>query len=417
MENKNLPKRVGREVNHLDIYSSIFSNITKRHQHGERIEIVIEFQPWNQISLVKLLIPSNLIQNNDHEKISLINVSRAVNECGRFPVEIGHFNLIGGIKSVKSKQLENSTSIKGVIDYDSMVNDSIVLEFEVWEVVGQQKGFVPYLVSSLDIELEFGSAIRQSPAVVMLKTPKSVTPRSTQGNHLLAYPSKTTDEKRVLPLYFLETHKISVRYTCGSTEGLLKPWESLARSSVSSILVFILLFSSMPVSGGSKSLLALIAAFVATLQVTWEAVREVAILSIYQNRNNTIPISLLSINVVLIGIFSLALASLCGVLQTPLKPLCWSLLVFSMLTIIMTIIGFLFHSKGAFHSYYCDYFGCQKGFGFRRRGRVECRYTGRVFCDDHIDKVCQKCHYAAGLKRSKITSDLDLESHQPECLS
>lgn len=401
-EGKRLPRRVSRAVNHLGLYSRIFSEITTGHGHGERIEIEIEHEPWNQLSTVRIHLPSSAVHSNNG-RAELLKISRFPEEGHeRLPVEITGMVLLAGLEKVETHRGPEATTIFVQPNQVKEVN-GLQFEFVAWELVSPLRGHAPYLVATLAFVVELGAHVERLPMLVLLKTPRAVTPRSTQGNHIMAYPSRTTDAHRVLGVYFGAQRLVTLRYTSGGTEDLLRPWEGLGRSAVSAALVFLVTSSAATASSGDR-FLALLAAFAAAAQVSWDAAREIAVLSIYGRNRRSIPAAVLGINAALLVTFILALLGLSGSALIPMATIRWFSLAIAVAAALAAGIGLLTHRSGALHGYLCDFLWCDRGLGLRRRRRAECGYTGRVFCDIHIQSVCAQCVHGEDLKGETLVT-------------
>lgn len=415
-EKTKLPRRVESKVNHLDVYGLLFGDLIVRNQHEERIEVEIEHSPLNQLATIKVTIPASNVRKITNT-LELFKISRKRDGHDQYlPIEITNVHIYSGLSTIATTHKSNQTYISATVDATAASSTSISFEFTAWELVGIPHGQAPYLSSTLGLSLELGSDIETCATIVLLKTPKSITPRCTQGNHILAYPSRTTEEHRLLSLYFANSRIFRIAYTSGGTDDLTSPWETLARAAASAALVFLVLSAAAGTVSLGERFIALLAAFFAAGQVSWSAARELVAFSVYGKHSRRISATVLTINLLLLATFISALLSLSGVVPIPLDPVRWTSIALAAIAGIGAGIGLSAHWAGSLQGYTCDFQGCHCRLGLLRRQRVECRYTGRVFCDKHIDLVCTHCVHGADLDGESIGTRHLYTKDSPLCL-
>jgi hypothetical protein len=415
-ENGELPIRrpiIGRKRNELDqlaLYHHVFGNITDGHSDA-RIEIQVATKPGDEIAEVEVIIPGELLCTAN-EAQPLMTISTDRHGGVKHPIEITRLELLQGSGELHHER--DSEAVRIYLRERPTRVTRLKISFAAWELVEPLEGIYPYVHASLRVQFAF-PAIEDAKAIVTIVTPADSTPRSTQGNYSLAYPSRTFAGERFLNLYYSSADNIRIRYRFGPTEGLVKPWLNLGQAAVSAAFVcFVDAFAG--VMDESDRLLAVIASFVAVAAVVWDLIQEVARFSIYGRTRRLIYFAVLGAQILVVAVLGLSLVGLRSTeSQELLRAATVASGVLSLLLGIAAASGFFLHFKGWWHGFMCDHEGCN--FVFRiRRERPECRYTGRVMCDRHIQSICGACPHGPDLLTGELSTVDSFDSKTIRCV-
>lgn len=400
--------------NLLRLYGQLFRDITGSHS-GNHIEIELRMQPGDEVSLVSVRIPVQYSARGADAEPLLTISSVLANEDGR-PIEISDLEISGAGMNIYRKLNTVSAEIYtvGVAPADS----AVTLKFKAWELTGPLEGAAPYLYATLAAHICL-PALRGVPTIVTIVTPRETAPRSTQGNFLLAYPSRTYLDDRYTNIYFQDAADIALRYRCANMANFKMPWQVIGKAAVSAAFVYFItaLVPSAQNANLAERLLAVIGAFVASAGTAWDFIQELTTFAIYDRRNNRIGLLVLACQLAVITMMIIALVRLSIKSAAPLLA---ELPVFALGLAIMLVLlaatGFLMHSIGWWQGFACDFEGCQRQLRLRK-GRPECHYTGRVFCDDHIASVCRNCCHGMDLLTGQLNSIAQHRADILPCLS
>jgi hypothetical protein len=240
-----------------------------------------------------------------------------------------------------------------------------------------------------------------------IMTPEDVSPRSTQGNFALAYPSRILNGTRQTNIYFPSAGRVQIRYRCGESGQINgSPWVSIGRAAFNSVFVFFIGTLAASVDR-SERFGALIATFLAAAGALWEIVQEISRFSIYGKSRAYLHALVLGAQLSTLMVLAASVVSIS--LTKSGHTLRYSSTAALALAAVLGLIscaGFFLHYQGFWQGFRCDHQGCETVFRVRR-DRPECRYTGRVFCDEHVRTVCRGCaHEPDLLARTVTTVDL-----------
>jgi hypothetical protein len=397
-----------------ELYSRVFPHIIG--QHGEdRIEVQVKIKPGDQGVEIAVRMPPAQLAAHDPAKPVLSIASRLM-AGDDLPVEISDLNISAPGVYLYSRLSKLTAEI--YVDDLTKVIMPVTLTFKAWELTGRLAGMVPYLYATLAASLSFTESHGVA-AVVTIVAPEGVAPRSTQGNYSLAYPSRIFQGNRYTNIYFPDAADIKLRYRCADMSGFSMPWQQIGKAAVASAFVFFIaaLVPDAQSSDLSERLLAVIGAFVTSAGTLWDFIRELAVFAIYGRRDNRISYLVLGLQLAVIAMMSLILVRLSvpGA-SSALRSVPAVTLVLTIVLVIVAAGGFILHSVGWWQGFTCDYSGCTRHLRIRR-GRPECQYTGRVFCDAHILSTCTSCAHGSDLRTRRLDSIAGHQLNALPCLA
>ncbi len=405
--------RTGRAKEATDLselYSKVFPHIIDQHSE-DRIEIEIRLKPGDQGVQVSVHVPPSLLARHNPAK-PLMSISSTLSGGDGRPVEISDLSISQPDVYLYPRLRKLTAEI-----YVGDLSRSAVpatLSFKSWELTSRLEGMVPYLYATLAANISFPE-LSGVPAVVTLVAPEGVAPRSTQGNYSLAYPSRVLTGSRYTNIYFSDAAAIILRYRCADMTEFSMPWQQIGKAAVASAFVFFIaaLVPDAQSSDLSERLLAVIGAFVTSAGTLWDFIRELALFAIYGHRDNRISYLVLGCQLAVITMMTLILVRLSVAAAAPvLSVVPFVTLILTIVLVITAIGGFVLHALGWWQRFSCDHTGCNRHLRIRR-GRPECQYTGRVFCDQHIMNTCSSCSHGADLRTRRLDS---IGSHQLKSL-
>ncbi|MET7713372.1 hypothetical protein [Streptomyces sp. NPDC005407] len=308
------------------------------------------------------------------------------------PVEITALAVEQGAVSLAGRRGATHTAICSPEVHEELLEFS----FRAWEVITPAQGAAPYVYATADLHLRFPS-MTGVPVLLTIITPEDVSPRSTQGNYALAYPSRLLNGQRQTNIYFPSADAVRLAYRCGESGQFSgNPWVSIGRSAFNSVFVFFVGVLAASVDRGDR-FGALIVTFLAVAGALWEIVQETSRFTIYDKTRRYIHGLVLGAQLSTLAVLS---ASVISISLTDSGRLLHfsSYLALAVAGVlgVTSCIGFFLHYQGFWQGFQCDHAGCARVFRIRR-DRPECRYTGRVFCDEHVRTVCRGCAHESDL--------------------
>lgn len=368
----------------LAVYRAAFPSSAALSRTHARTEFTVHVRPGDEIARLRVRLPRVELRRDGAELVRLVaHGPGELFEVTELSSPTGH--------ELYAIAADGRVSIRAAGAVGSAVKD-VEVELLVWEACKPAVGTPPYIHSTLAITVE-AVCRPDAPVLLTVVTPASCTPRSTQGNYALAYPSRLlVDERRTNLYYARGTARIAYRF--GDTVGLTQPWLNLGRAAVSAAFIFFVAYLAKTVSAENR-FLALIATFIAVAAVVWDFLNELAAFSVYAVRRAGITRGVLLgqlLVIVALGLALLALTTNPGLTDAAAAVSGTAAIVLA----VAAATGLVLHSEGYWHGYVCDAEGCVRAFRIRR-ARPECHYTGRVFCDEHVRATCALCPHGVDL--------------------
>jgi hypothetical protein len=401
-------------VAHLDqlqLYHQAFGRTT--HDHGgERIEVELRLCPGDEIAEVNVRIPMSAVELiSPGAPLMLVSAPRG---RGDRPVELTALVSEAGAEHLVSGRTATHNSVSVPAD-DHERSAPWVFSFRAWELVTPPQGVAPYLFATADVRLRF-PAMANVPLLLTVITPEDISPRSTQGNFAMAYPSRLLNGHRYTNIYFPSAEEVRLAYRCGASGHQLagNPWVSVGRAAFNSLFVFFVGYLAASVDRNDR-FVALLAIFIAAASALWEIVQEVARFTIYGRGRGYIHGLVLGAQLVSLMVLASSVVSI-GLADSDrlLRYSSYLALAASAGLTLMACAGFVLHYQGFWQGFKCDHIGCRTVFRVRRN-RPECRYTGRVFCDRHARSVCGGCVHGPDLRSGTITTIDDYRTDRLRC--
>jgi hypothetical protein len=184
------------------------------------------------------------------------------------------------------------------------------------------------------------------------------------------------------------------------------PWQAIGKAAVASAFVYFIsaMIPDARNSDLAERLLAVIGAFVASAGTAWDFIQDISVFTIYGQYRNRLSLLVLVSQLAVISMMVLTLIRLSvHSAAVALSALPAASLILTGVLIALAIGGFVLHYLGWWQGFLCDCSGCENVLRIRH-GRPECKYTGRVFCDDHIQTVCQSCRHGKDLISGRLES-------------
>ncbi|MET9253973.1 hypothetical protein [Streptomyces sp. NPDC003717] len=386
-------------LDQLHLYHQAFGRTT--HDHGgERIEAELRIRPGDEIAEMSVRIPAHVTDRIAPEApVLLLSAPRGHTEG---PVEITGLTAESGPEHLAGGRTATHAVIKAPAG-DLHGGTPWVFSFRAWELVSPPQGTAPYVHATARLRLRF-PATAQLPLLLTVVTPGDVSPRSTQGDFAMAYPSRLLGGERHTNIYFPAAGDAGLSYRCGYSGQLAgSPWVSVGRAAFNSLFVFFIGLLAASVDRGDR-FGALLAIFIAAASALWEIVREVSRFTIYGRGRGHLHRLVLVAQLVSLAVLTFSVVGI-GLSDSDrlLRHASYLALVVSTVLALIACAGFVLHHQGFWQGFQCDHTGCRTAFRIRR-DRPECRYTGRVFCDRHAREVCGGCVHGLDLRTGTIAT-------------
>lgn len=375
---------------------------------GGLVSVELHVAPADQITRVELRIPARFLGDLPTGPLVLLG-TRTRGAGQQLAPAITRLRAEGAARSCRCRRRASSPTTSWTeIDVPDLgaggnPEDDLTITFMVWELVSPLFGQAPYVQASLDLVLDFPSLPDES-VLVTLSVPRDTEPRSIQGTHVLAYPSHTFEMRRYMNLYFRRDRPIRLTGSFGATNEVTDIWLSFAKvAGAAALVAFLNSLKREP--GDTERLLAVLASLATLLGVSTDLLRQFAELRIYRNVGRWLQRGLMLAQVAGVVVIALSLLRLRGgdgPVLGAVVPLAVGLAIADG---IVLAAGLVLHYLGLWHRFVCDSEGCRSVLHFRK-GRPECSYTGRVFCNTHIGSVCSSCiHHPDLLNGTLETAD------------
>jgi hypothetical protein len=383
---------------------------------GDHIAVKVELAPGNEIARLSIHIPSAILRHHHSGPVARVATRRRHARQAVAPA-ITDLRFDGSCRtgSVQRVGEEDGGSCADVVCHMSKAaaSEDLDITFLAWEVTEDMEGNAPYLHARTNLELSF-PAFAQAPVVLTFVVALECEPRSIQGTHVLAYPSRTFAEQRYLNLYFRPDRPIRVSAVFGPTNDVAEVWLSFAKvAGAAGLVAFVGSLRRSP--NDVERLLAVLASLATLLGLSGELLRQLSELRIYRYVRRYLQVGLLAAETVAIAAILLGLLRLRADTN---RGIYGAVVPFSLsiaaVALLITLVGLVLHRVGFWHGFVCDYEGCETVLRLRR-GRTECHYTGRVFCDSHIHSVCGACTYGPELHGRARATDEDFQFHAIPC--
>jgi hypothetical protein len=397
--------RSGSSENQLELYQRAFRE--SNGPTGDQIAVTIHMIPGDEIARVDVSVP--------HRMLGLVSINPVVSLAtrkdsspGLLAPAITDLSADGVADSAFSTRVRCSTEDTHVEihcdGWDRSRQRDLHLSFLAWEIVGALHGDAPYVQATLSVEMDF-PAFPDASVMVTIVVAEDTEPRSIQGTHVLAYPSRTFNGARYLNMYFRRDQRIRLSASFGPTNEVAGIWLSFAKlAGAAALVAFVGSLKNAP--NETERLLAVLASLATLLGVASELLRQFAELRIYRHVGRSLQVALLvaqtaGILIILLALLRLKVESDTGI-YSAVMPLTLALAV---ITALAAMAGLMLHRLGYWHRFVCDMEECTAVLTVRT-GRPECRYTGRVFCQEHIVEVCGCCPHGCDLlTREMSTAD------------
>jgi hypothetical protein len=400
-------------VEHLKHYQNA---LTRLNNNGskKRVETRIRFDIFDQISEIEISFPPSCFPVAS-ESIELLRISSTI-EGQRKPIEVT--GIRGDSTGTRLSFTKDHSSVHIVANLkNSACEEGLTVKFEAWEIVTPIKGASPYDRGEVRLFMQFGEELTDGEHIILLDYPKSQTPRSTQGTHDFAYPSRTIGERRVQPLYFHQRKPIELNLIVGNNDSPAVPWVSLFKTSVSGFFVAAVASQIDSSSDNIKFFFGLLAAFAAATTVIWDVIEGLGKVQLYYGSKQRLSLLILLFQLVLLATISALILSIVGFELISLTVLLWAVLALAVTSLSLAVIGYGALLSGWLHGYRCDHLGCNGKFRWMRLRASECYYTGRVYCPKHVKSVCVSCVHHADLGRAQPRTSNQYTFDSPACLA
>jgi hypothetical protein len=369
---------------------------------GDQVSVQIEVNPGDEIAKFTIRVPSSFLHRET--RFPLLTIStRSEADLDLSPMITELMSMAVGSSVSISRVPSGEGGYKISLEYsgtETATDQDIVVQFLAWDTVSALAGDAPYVLSTLRFVLDF-PALEEIPVLVTLILPEDSSPRSIQGSYVLAYPSRTYAGRRYLNLYFRKDRPIRLTTTFGPTNDITDVWFSFGK--LAGALALVAFITSLHSSADSAvSVLAVLTSIATLAGIAGQIFRQVTEISLYRKVGRLLQDTLLvaeSIGASAIIISLFVLRDSVG--KTPAHWTTIMLAALSAISIGVAACGLALHRVGYWHRFVCDYEGCEVILR-NRSSRPECRYTGRVFCDIHIKRVCETCVHGVELRNRSL---------------
>lgn len=400
----------------LDLYQRAFAD--SNGPTGDHICLRIDMTPGDEIVKVTIRIPSRIIKRRP--SCPLVEIAtRRPGLDHVFAPAITDLIAQGAASAVECRRVGRSSTDSRVeilcAGWKTAGEPDLEVKFLAWELATPLQGDAPYVKATLELLIDF-PAFPDVPVLLTIVVPRDTEPRSIQGTHVLAYPSRTFDGRRYLNLYFRRDQTIRTSASFGPTNDVADIWLGFAKlAGAAALVAFVTSLKAAP--GDIERLLVVLASLATLLGVASELARQFAELRIYRHVGRSLQTTLLASQAAVAVVIVLSLlryrnGSSSGIYSLVI-PLALAL-AGGMAAV--TLVGLVLHRLGYWHRFVCDFEGCTAVFKIRA-DRPECRYTGRVFCDDHVDTICGACCHGVDLRADEPTTANRFEYHTIPCRS
>lgn len=402
--------------NQLELYQRAFRE--SNGPSGDQIAVTIHMIPGDEIARVNMSVPHRLLgPASTNPVVSL--ATRKDHSPDLLAPAITDLSADGAAGSASSTRVRRGAEAAHVEihceGWDRSGERDLHLSFLAWEIIGALHGDAPYVQATLSVEMDF-PAFPDAPVLVTIVVAEDTEPRSIQGTHVLAYPSRTFNGSRYLNMYFRRDQSIRLSASFGPTNDVAGIWLSFAKlAGAAALVAFVGSLKAAP--NETERLLAVLASLATLLGVASELLRQFTELSIYRHVGRSLQAALLAaqtagILIILMALLRLKAESDTGI-YSAVVPLAVALTI---VTAIAAVAGLMLHRLGYWHRFVCDMEGCTAALPVRM-GRPECRYTGRVFCQEHIAAVCGRCPHGCDLLTREMSTAEDFDYRSIPCRS
>jgi hypothetical protein len=389
--------------NQLELYQRAFRE--SNGPTGEQIAVTIHMLPGDEIARVEIVVPHRLL--GPAPSVAVVSLAtRKDHSPDLLAPAITELTAYGAAASASSARVRRSAGEAHVEihcdGWDRSGERDLHLGFLAWEIVGALHGAAPYVEATLNADMDF-PAFPGAPVLITIVVAQDTEPRSIQGTHVLAYPSQTFRGSRYLNMYFRRDQSIRLSASFGPTNDVAGIWLSFAKlAGAAALVAFVGSLKHAP--NETERLLAVLASLATLLGVASELLRQFAELRIYRHVGRSLQMALLAaqtagILLILLALLRLKAESDAGI-YSAVVPLAVALAI---VTALAALAGLMLHRLGYWHRFVCDMEGCSTVLRLRT-GRPECRYTGRVFCEEHIADVCGHCVHGCDLLTQEMTT-------------
>jgi hypothetical protein len=396
--------------NHLPQYSQLRHHITAIFNPRSEIQIIVE--PGDEVAqlVAELLVDDAWSDERRIDALQICIDSGDRQGCRWAPPEISELQLKDpkdGVLSVGRQGDGTTICFKPAEGWTPQ--KGIRFTCQIWEAIRPPVGIEPYTQSELCIWVSCLSCTSKR-LVITVVTPAAATPRSTQGTFHLAYPSRVQQQLR-RTLIFYDRIGAALRYRFGRVDTADLPWIIVLKGALAlGVAAALAWFPKMlaPNADQTKNIVLLVTALASYILYINDLVTRGLRVDIYK----TITGSLMLVALV----SGLVVTATYGWITYALLVSAWTastavpsghaanldfpyhfrigILVLTFASLLIMAVGMYTHTLGTWHGYRCDMSRCAKRFLFRR-GRRECKYTGRVPCRACIKKICVTCpHYS-----------------------
>lgn len=278
---------------------------------------------------------------------------------------------------------------------DIKAKEFIDLSFTLWDAITPIQGLDPFLFRDLGVRFCFPDTL-EFDATFLINTPKELSPRSTQGNYVLAYPSKLSGSRRKTIIFYCKQNQIELLYRLGWENTLDSPLPLFLKSTLALTLISTIISIFSPVADKSSAVDVgiVLASSLLTLTLYLKDTVDNNLFKIRIYKTHKALIQNISV-VLFFSISFLYITTIYFVVigqdfSSYFKIFCYA---FTGLMLFLALLGAMSQYYGFLSFYKCDNSGCKQVLWYRSN-KLECRYTGRVPCPSCISNICINCpHY------------------------
>lgn len=271
----------------------------------------------------------------------------------------------------------------------------IDIKFTLWDAITPIQGLDPFLFRDLGVKFCFPATFLFD-AILLINTPKELSPRSTQGNYVLAYPSKLSGSRRKTIMFYSRQNQIEILYRLGWENTIDSPLPLFLKSTLALTLIstIISIFSPEVDKSSAVDVGIVLASSLLTLTLYLKDTVDNNLFKIRIYKTHKALIQSLSVFLFLV-ISSLYMLTIYFIVVGQNFPIQFKLFCYSItgLMLLFALLGAMSQYYGFLFFYKCDISGCQQILWYRSN-KLECKYTGRVPCFSCISNICINClHY------------------------
>ena len=214
----------------LELYQRAFRE-SNGPTGGHQIAVTIHMIPGDEIARVDINVPHRLLGPAPINPVVSLATRKDHSPDLLAPAITDLFadGAAGSASSTRVRRSAEDAHVEIHCDgWDRSGERDLHLGFLAWEIVGAVHGDAPYVQATLSVEMDF-PAFPDAPVLVTIVVAQDTEPRSIQGTHVLAYPSRTFNGSRYLNVYFRRDQSIRLSASFGPTNVVAGIWLSFAK--------------------------------------------------------------------------------------------------------------------------------------------------------------------------------------------